>query len=94
MLSATAATAVERAADLAALQKQVDDLRDTLETRKIVERAKGVLMRRLSVSEEDAYRKMQRASQDENRKMRDIAESILSAERLYGAAVAPQAISD
>jgi AmiR/NasT family two-component response regulator len=61
-----------------------------LETRKVVERAKGVLMRRLGVSEEAAYRKMQKASQDENRKMRDIAESILSAERLYGADADPE----
>jgi len=36
------------------------------------------------VTEDAAYRRMQKASQDENRKMREIAESILSAERLYG----------
>ena len=54
------------------------------------ERAKGVLMRRLGVSEDAAYRRMQKASQDENRKMKDIAESILSAERLYGDEDQPQ----
>jgi len=36
------------------------------------------------VNEDAAYRRMQKASQDENRKMKDIADSILSAERLYG----------
>lgn len=76
-------TAVSRHAELRAVRTEVEKLRDQLETRKVVERAKGVLMRRLGVDEDAAYRKIQRASQDENRKMRDIAESILSAERLY-----------
>jgi response regulator NasT len=84
VVSAMGEVAVARAADLAEARKQADQLRDQLETRKLVERAKGVLMRRLGVSEDEAYRKMQRASQDENRKLRDIADSILAAERLYG----------
>lgn len=83
VLAATAAVAVARARDLALARTEVESLRGQLETRKLVERAKGVLMRRLDLTEDQAYRKMQRASQDENRKMREIAESILSAERLY-----------
>jgi two-component system, response regulator PdtaR len=85
VLAAIGTTALARAADLREARQEADSLRGMLETRKVVERAKGVLMRRLGVSEDAAYRKMQKASQDENRKMRDIAESILSAERLYGA---------
>jgi AmiR/NasT family two-component response regulator len=84
VIAAIAATAVARSGDLRVARKEADNLRGMLETRKVVERAKGVLMRRLGVSEDAAYRRMQRASQDENRKMRDIADSILSAERLYG----------
>jgi len=84
VLAAIATTAVGRASDLRAARQDADNLRGMLETRKVVERAKGVLMRRLEVTEDAAYRRMQKASQDENRKMRDIAESILSAERLYG----------
>jgi two-component system, response regulator PdtaR len=83
MIASMAHLAVARGADLAAVRSEADKLRDQLETRKLVERAKGVLMQRLGVTEEAAYKKMQRASQDENRRMRDIAESILSAERLY-----------
>ena len=79
-----ATTAVARASDLKAARHEADNLRGMLETRKVVERAKGVLMRRLGVSEDAAYRRMQKASQDENRKMKEIADSILSAERLYG----------
>ena len=83
-MSALANTAAARASDLRAARQDAENLRGLLETRKVVERAKGVLMRRLGVAEEVAYRRMQKASQDENRKMKDIAESILSAERLYG----------
>lgn len=84
VIAATAVAAVARAADIAAARRETENLRQALEARKVVERAKGVLMRRLDLDEEAAYRRMQKASQDENRKMRDIAESILSAERLYG----------
>ena len=84
LIGALVRTAVARAGDLRAARQEAENLRGLLETRKIVERAKGVLMRRLGVSEDVAYRRMQKASQDENRKMKDIAESILSAERLYG----------
>jgi two-component system, response regulator PdtaR len=84
MISALAQMAVARASDLRAAKREVQDLRSMLETRKLVERAKGVLMRRLGIAEDAAYRKMQKASQDENRKMAEIADSILSAERLYG----------
>jgi AmiR/NasT family two-component response regulator len=90
VMAVLGSTAVARAADLKAARREADNLRGMLETRKIVERAKGVLMRRLSVSEDAAYRRMQKASQDENRKMKEIAESILSAERLYGDGDQPQ----
>lgn len=79
----TASVAVARFTELHSARKEIDKLKELLETRKVVERAKGVLMRRLGVDEDEAYRKIQRASQDENRRMREIAESILSAERLY-----------
>jgi response regulator NasT len=90
VLAAIGITATARAGDLRAARQEADNLRGMLETRKVVERAKGVLMRRLGVSEDVAYRRMQKASQDENRKMRDIADSILSAERLYGDGDGPE----
>jgi K+-sensing histidine kinase KdpD len=48
-----------------------------LETRKLVERAKGILQREMQVSEEDAYRAMQRQSQQTRKSMKGIAESII-----------------
>lgn len=75
--------AIARATDLANARQQADGLRDQLETRKLVERAKGILMDRLGLSEPDAFRKLQRASQDENRKMREIADSVIRAEKMF-----------
>ena len=50
---------------------------DKLETRKVVDRAKGILQRDLKISEEDAYRALQRESQQRRKSMKDIAESII-----------------
>jgi response regulator NasT len=84
VVAAMGQIALARASDLQSAHAETDGLRQQLETRKLVERAKGVLMKRLGVSEDQAYRRMQKASQDENRKLRDVADSILAAERLYG----------
>ncbi|HEV8340558.1 MAG TPA: response regulator [bacterium] len=70
--------ALARFSDLEALTEEVTDLRETLETRKLVERAKGLLMRRLGLSEEEAYRRIQTASRASRRSMQEIAREILA----------------
>ncbi|HFD39247.1 MAG TPA: response regulator [Anaerolineae bacterium] len=65
------------------LRQEVDDLRQALETRKLVERAKGILMRRLGLGEEEAFRRLQKRSQDENRKMREVAQAIITADEMF-----------
>jgi len=80
--------AVSRACDAGRARAEATLLQEQLETRKLVERAKGILMDRLGLSEHEAFRKLQRASQDENRKMRDIAESVVRAEKMFGVDVA------
>ncbi len=65
------------------LRQEVDDLRQALETRKLVERAKGILMRRLHLTEEEAFRRLQKRSQDENRKMREVAQAIITADEMF-----------
>lgn len=52
-------------------------LSDRLETRKLVERAKGILQRELKITEEDAYRALQRDSQQRRKSMREISELII-----------------
>ena len=74
------ALAVQRFREFQSLHHEVDNLRDALETRKLVERAKGILMRRLSLTEEEAFRRMQRRSQNENKKLGEIAQAIITAD--------------
>ena len=74
------ALAMSRFKEFQSLHQEVDDLRDALETRKLVERAKGILMRRLSLTEEEAFRRMQRRSQNENKRLGEIAQAIITAD--------------
>ena len=74
--------ALARFNEFRSLKEEVDDLRDAMETRKLVERAKGILMKRCNVSEDDAFKLLQTHSQKENKKMREIAEGIISASKL------------
>jgi response regulator NasT len=59
------------------LSNETNDLREQLETRKLVERAKGVLMAQFNLNEADAFRRIQKASMDTRKPMRAIAEAIL-----------------
>jgi K+-sensing histidine kinase KdpD len=59
------------------LENEKSALSDKLETRKVVDRAKGILQRDLKISEEDAYRALQRESQQRRRSMREISESVI-----------------
>jgi len=61
----------------------VADLREALEARKVVERAKGILMRRLDLTEDEAFRRLQKQSQDANRKLAEVAEAIVVADRMF-----------
>lgn len=65
-----------------ALRREVSDLREALEARKVIERAKGILMRRLNLSEEEAFRRLQRQSQDGNRRLAQVAEAIIVADQM------------
>ncbi len=59
------------------LDRQVRELRETLETRKIVERAKGILMEKLGLTEAEAFRRIQKTSMDKRISMRAVAEAII-----------------
>ncbi len=69
--------ALARFAEFQALVREAGDARTAMETRKIVERAKGVLMRTQGLDEGEAYRRIQRLSMNSRKPMRDIAEAIL-----------------
>lgn len=64
--------------ELQTLRQEVGDLKQALTNRKIVERAKGLLMDQLHLSEREAFRRLQQLSQHENRPMADIAQSVVT----------------
>lgn len=59
------------------LEKNIKDLKETLETRKLVERAKGILMETMGLSEPEAFRRMQRQSMNQRVSMRVVAEAVI-----------------
>ena len=72
--------ALGRFRELQALAGEVDSLSEQLEARKIVDRAKGVLMNEHQMSERDAFAFVQRTAMSQRSKMRDVAEKILAGE--------------
>lgn len=69
--------AMARYAEFQEIDKKMNDLQDTLETRKLVERAKGVLMDTQGLKEQEAFRKIQQLSMNTRKSMREIAQAIL-----------------
>jgi two-component system, response regulator PdtaR len=72
-------TARARHEELAALREQADSLAEALVARKAIERAKGLLMERDGLSEEDAFARLRKASQLSGRPMRVVAEALIAA---------------
>jgi response regulator NasT len=70
--------AVSRFAEIRALEAEVSGLRERLEARKLIERAKGALMTQHSLTEPQAFRWIQRAAMDNRTTMRAVAELVLS----------------
>lgn len=74
--------ATSRFAEFQLLKKGIDDLKEALEARKLVEQAKGILMERRNYTEQEAFRLMQLRSQHENKKLVEIARAIILADKL------------
>jgi response regulator NasT len=70
--------AVARHAELAAVKKETAELTERLETRKVLDRAKGRLMDSAGMTEADAFRHIQKKAMHERRSMKDVAEEILA----------------
>jgi two-component system, response regulator PdtaR len=72
--------AAHRARELCVARAELAEVRQQLENRKTIERAKGILMRRTGLSEQEAYRILQRTSQDRSVPMVDVAREVLESE--------------
>ncbi|MGH6646604.1 nitrate- and nitrite sensing domain-containing protein [Aquabacterium sp.] len=79
-----------QSARLASMEVELDAARRALHERKVIERAKGALMSRLGLTEEAAFRALQKTSMDHNRRLLDVAEATLSLPDLAFAAQTPK----
>ncbi|PYU22691.1 MAG: hypothetical protein DMG30_14040 [Acidobacteria bacterium] len=73
------------------LESERSALSDRLETRKLVDRAKGILQRELMITEEEAYSTIRRESQDRRKSMKEIAESIVLNDEMKHTSPRPRA---
>jgi response regulator NasT len=80
VLDSTIRLAATRAKELLSARQDAESARTALENRKTIERAKGILMRRTGSSEQEAYRILQRTSQDRSVPMVEIARAVLASE--------------
>jgi response regulator NasT len=69
--------AVSRHEEFDLLRNEIDDLQEALETRKLVERAKGLLQKKYLLSEEKAFKKIRQISMNQNKTMKEVAEAII-----------------
>jgi response regulator NasT len=76
--------AVARFREYLAMRKDLEEAKSQLADRKLVERAKGILMQRRGYSEEEAYKAMRKLAMDRNKRLAEIAESIIATADLLG----------
>jgi two-component system, response regulator PdtaR len=74
------AIAMRRFEQFETLRKETSDLKQALEDRKVIEKAKGILMKKAGLDEHNAFRRLQKLASDKNHKLIEIARMILTAE--------------
>jgi response regulator NasT len=82
-LQAAITLAVARFEELRKASREAADLRQALEDRKLIERAKGIVTRRLRVDEAEAFRKLQKLASVRNRRLAEVSQGVLDADRVF-----------
>lgn len=82
-VKAAIATSMARFGHFLKVREEADTLRQALEDRKKLERAKGIVMKRLRLEESDAFRRLQKLASDNNCKLVDIVQSVIDADRVF-----------
>jgi response regulator NasT len=75
------AVAMRRFEELQALQRECSDLRQSLADRKVIEQAKGILMKVAGVDEKEAFHRLQQAASEQNKKLVEMATTLISMEK-------------
>jgi len=65
------------------LQNELEQTRSALEERKVIDRAKGIVMKAKNLTEEEAYALLRRTAMNENRKIAEVAQSVITAAELF-----------
>jgi len=79
-LAPAIAVAMRRFHEFEALRREAADAKQALEDRKVIERAKGILMQRTGLAEPDAFRRLQKLASSKSTKLVDVARSVVTAE--------------
>ena len=82
-LKAAIAIAMQRFEEFRSLRTEAGELRQALEDRKFIERAKGVLMKKAGLDEEEAFKRLRKLARDGNQKLVEVARMILRAEAAF-----------
>jgi two-component system, response regulator PdtaR len=82
-LKAAIAIAMQRFEKYQALEGEAGELRQALEDRKVIERAKGIVMKKAGIDEDEAFKRLRRLARDGNQKLIEVARMILRAEAAF-----------
>ncbi|RAO98632.1 Fis family transcriptional regulator [Petrotoga sp. 9PW.55.5.1] len=82
-LKAAIEIALSRFKDIKELKSELETTKEALESRKIIERAKGIVMERLQLSESEAMKFLQKKSRNSNKKIVDVANEIIEADKAF-----------
>ncbi|PNR92259.1 ANTAR domain-containing response regulator [Petrotoga sp. 9PWA.NaAc.5.4] len=82
-LKAAIEIVISRFEDIKKLKEELDETKEALESRKIMERAKGIVMERLQLKEDEAMRFLQKKSRNSNKKLVEVANEIIEADKAF-----------
>ena len=82
-LKAAIEISISRFEEIKSLKKELEDTKEALEARKIIEKAKGIVMERMQLKEDEAMKFLQKKSRNSNKKLVDIANEIIEADKAF-----------
>ncbi|ABX31039.1 response regulator receiver and ANTAR domain protein [Petrotoga mobilis SJ95] len=82
-LKAAIEIAISRFEDIKNLKNELEVTKETLESRKLIEKAKGIVMERLRLNEEESMKFLQKKSRNSNKKLVDVAQEIIEADKAF-----------
>ena len=82
-LKAAIEIALSRFEDIKNLKNELEVTKETLESRKLIEKAKGIIMERLQLNEEESMKFLQKKSRNSNQKLVDVAKEIIEADKAF-----------